>query len=304
MRMWWNRIAYNAEGGDGGSASGASADPAATGAGASTGNPAGGGEGGAAGASGTASAADKGWFETLDPAIRADPSIGKFAGQDVTELAKAYVSASKFIGSDPGDLVKVSEVSKDPAALLRRLGAPEKPDGYALKAPDGAPEHLAAGENLDWFKAQAAEIGLLPGQAEKLYQSFVTRSVEIEKAANAASEKAVDALRLEFGQAFDQEVGYARAAATTLGIKDELNAAGLGASPAVVKALAKVGRMLGEGASPGGSDPAGGYLPPATAAAKAKALTREALTLHRAGNKEAAQAKRDEAARYYKMATG
>lgn len=290
--MWRNRHPYyNAEGGGGGGA-----DPAGT-----AGNtPAPGGEAPAGAAGGTPGIGD--WFSGLSEGHRNDPTIGKFAGRPLDDLVTAHLNATKLIGVQPDQIVRLDEAQKDPTALLRRLGAPEKADGYKLTPPEGVPEHLATGENLGWFQGVAAEAGLLPAQAEKLYSAYVARNVEVQKAAEAAVAKAQDTLQREWGQAYDENIKAASSAARTLGLTAKLNDAGLGADPDVIKALVGINKMLaGRGDDAPGST-VHSTLPPAEARAKGKDLLRQAGEAHKAGRVEEAKRLSGEAQRYYAMA--
>lgn len=290
--MWRNRHPYfNAEGGGGGGAdaSGKAADAAAAGA--------------ASPADGAGGAAAEGWFGKLPEGYRNDPSIAKFAGRPLDDLVAAYVNASKLIGVQPENLLRLDEAAKDPMAVLRKLGAPEKVDGYKLTPPEGVPAHLASGDNLEWFKGIAAEAGLLPGQAEKLYSAYVAKNVEVQKFADAAVDKAQETLQREWGAAYDANIKAASAAARTLGLTEKLNTAGLGADPGVIKVLVEVNKLLagrGDDAPAGRVD--GGTLPPIEARAKGKELTRQAHAAHSAGNREEAARLTREAAKYYAMA--
>lgn len=284
-------LVRNAEGGDGGSTNPApvadGSTPPAGGDGAGSGNPAPGG----------------GWFTALPEDLRANPSVAKFADQGPEALAHAYANAAKLIGVSPDQVIRLEEARGDIPGLLRKLGAPEAPDGYEFKAPEGVPEHLAAGENLTWFREQAAKIGLLPQQAEALYTSFVERNIEAQKQVEQYVDQARDTLQREWGQAFDSNIAAASRAARTLGLTEALNQAGLGADPNVIKALVRVDRALG-GAGEGAGPAAGSVTPlaPADASAKARALQGQALEAFRNGNRAEADRLRQEASRYYAMA--
>ena len=284
-------LVRNAEGGDGGSS-----DPAPVADGGAA--PAGGD-----GAGGGSPAPGGGWFSALPDALRSNPSVAKFADQGPDALAHAYANAAKLIGVSPDQVVRLDEARNDIPGLLRKLGAPEAPDGYQFKAPEGVPEHLAAGENLDWFRDQAAKVGLLPQQAEALYTSFIERNVEAQKAVDKHVDQARDALQREWGQAFDTNISAASRAARSLGLTEALNAAGLGADPNVIKALVRVDAALGGGGE-GAGPSAGGVAPlaPADAAVRARDLQRQALEAHNSGRRADADRLRREAERYYKMA--
>ena len=72
---------------------------------------------------------------------------------------------------------------------------------------------------------------------------------EIAKAQEAAQQAAV-ALRQEWGPAYDGKINAARLAAKHVdgdgSLQAMMNASGLGDNPALIKAFAKIGEMLGE----------------------------------------------------------
>lgn len=240
------------------------------------------------------------WFDTLDPSLRTSPTLAKFVGKDVGDLAKSYAELSKVLGVAPENLARLDELKAAGLDGLKKLGAPETKDAYEFKAPEGTPEHLASGENLAWFKDLAVEARLLPQQADALYQKFVARNVELQKAADAQVEAATRELKEKHGQAYEGLTKAAGKAADELGIRAELEASGLGAHPKVVEALAKVAKFFGEGetGSPGVGD---GKLSPAMAEAKAADLQRQAHQAFRAGDKAKSAELQRQAQKYFKM---
>lgn len=242
------------------------------------------------------------WFSSLPEDIRNDPGFAKFAGKTPDEVARAYLNAQRLIGKDPGSLVDLKAAEADPLAVMRRLGAPDKPDGYDLKAPDGVRADLVeqVSSDLSWFKQAAASAGLLPRQAQVLYDAALKASQAGVESTISAMRGQEEALQREFGQAFDAKLDAANHAAMELGIKEVIIKAGLGSHPEIIKALARVGEGMG-GAVPAvrGGNPSGG-LTPAEAEAKANEMLREAMRISKTDRRRADELTA-EAGRYFRM---
>jgi len=246
--------------------------------------------------------ADSDWFGSLPEDIRGDPGFAKFAGKTPDEVARAYLNAQKLIGKDPGSLVDLKAAEADPLAVLRRLGAPDKPDAYDLKAPEGVRADLVqqASSDLSWFKQAAVEAGLLPKQAQALFDAALKASQAGVESSISMMRGQEEALQREFGQAFDAKLDAANHAATELGIKDALIKAGLGSHPEVIKALARVGEGLGGAVPAVREGNRSGGLTPAEADAKANGLLREAMQISKTDRRRADELTA-EANRYFRM---
>src|SRR3546814_2592066 len=88
------------------------------------------------------------------------------------------------------------------------------------------------------LKAWEREVGL-----------FQEREAALEADVLARRQEVAQALRQEWGQAFDTNLALAQKAVVALGGADllaELNEAGLGDSPAVLRMFAKIGAMTAE----------------------------------------------------------
>lgn len=249
--------------------------------------------------------------------IKGHTSIGKLnlTGKDgLVGFAKSYIHAQSMIGGDPNRMVQIPEkidaaTRKD---ILKRMGLPADQSGYKLEPlPDAVPwlspdEPLAKG-----LVAKAAEFGMFPDQVQGLYGWFAGEMTKAAKEQHATQTKAdadnIEGLRKEWGDAYDSNVRAANHAINKLGgddLRNAINDAGLGAHPAVVKALATVGKMFAEAGSGGDKGQGAGFasaLTPAEASAKAKELLAAAMD-------EKNQFKRrqlhEEAQKYFTMAVG
>jgi hypothetical protein len=229
------------------------------------------------------------WYDRLPETLRNDPSVAKYAGKTLEEFVNSHRDLAKFVGVPADDIARLSALRQAGLDALLKLGAGDKPEVFKLTPPEGTPEHLATGENLEWFKELAVEARLLPAQAEKLYQRFVERNVELQKAADDMVVQATKTLKEKHGQAFDQLVKDAGRGADFLGLRDVLNEAGLGANPVVVEAMARVATLFKEGTNPAGALPAAGALSPAQAEGRAVELTHKALQAWTRGDRAEAE---------------
>jgi hypothetical protein len=115
-----------------------------------------------------------------------------------------------------------------------------------------APKDVAVNDELvKKFQKTARDAGLLPKQAQKLLEWFAgeEQGMAASKtlASQAKSKEQIEALKKEWGDAFDQEKGRANAVLTEVG-GDELKAFikenSLQGSVPLVKFLNKVAKML------------------------------------------------------------
>lgn len=259
--------------------------------------------------------ADARFREALPDDLKQHPSLQKMT--NIEHMARSYVSAQKMVGKDPDSIVELPKAD-DPdgrRAVLAKLGLPEKPEGYGeLKPPEGAPEFLKPeGPLAKGFIEAAHKLGVLPDQVSGMYEWFSGVMGEAAQAReaelNAEADENIRALQGEWGNAYDQRVAAANFAIDKLGgdeLRNELDAAGLGASPVVLKALAQVGGIMaedgvGDGRGTGKGSSFGGVMTPDEARSKAREMQQIALN-----EKNPAERRRlnEEAQKYYKMATG
>jgi hypothetical protein len=184
------------------------------------------------------------WRSLLPEEIKSAKSLESI--KTVEDLAKGYVNAQSLIGK------RFEDMTPDQMdAYFNKKGRPEAPDGYGLEISDGMDKDL-----VDWFKQTAHKQGLPKEAAEGLFKEWNTRMEDLNTKMQAEQQlrqaEELKALKRDFGAAYDERVELANRALTEIG-GDELvkaiNDSGMGTSPALVKALAKVGMMLDEGRS-------------------------------------------------------
>ena len=236
------------EGGDGGSggADGAAAPPSLIGA-SGGGDPAGGGGSGDSGSGGAGgnnadsgksasggSAAD--WRSTLPKELQENETLKKYT--NVSDLAGAYLNASKLIGSDKLPIPNPKTATeKDWENVFDKLGRPAL-DKYEIKFGEGGTIDKDFAEE---FRTNAHKAGLLPQQAQKLADWFGQVNAQAEetmiKQRQAQFDKEVTALRTEWGNAFDAKVGRVNKLLTDMGAAKYFQDKGYGSDPQIFKFL-------------------------------------------------------------------
>jgi hypothetical protein len=169
------------------------------------------------------------------------------------DVIKSYQGAEKLIGRDPNSLLVLprADDADGQRALLAKLGRPEKPDAYDMKA--GLPKEAKVDETF--AKAMQGffhEADLLPSQATKLVTAYnkyaLAQQEQAEKDYTLNVQADKQALQDEWRGGFDRMMGRAQAAAKTLGFTPELVDAiekHVGYAK-TYKLLAEMGGKLGE----------------------------------------------------------
>lgn len=212
------------------------------------------------------------------PKVDAEYAQNK-AWKSPRELFDSYRNLEKLVGGDKVPLPKEGD-EKAWNELYGKLGRPESPDKYQLgdfKPPEGVewPQEVQ-GQMLGEFH----KLGLNSRQASGILSAWgnITKAANErmvqEQAAKSAQE--IDALKLEFGNAFDDRIESGRRAYRELGldaeIVDQMEAAmGTGA---VLRLFTKLGEKIGnEDRTAQGGSAASGFRSMSPAAAKAQIET-------------------------------
>lgn len=190
------------------------------GAAASTGGNTGGANGGASsGASGAGSQASA-WFDGFQNADHKGYVQSK-GFKDPEMVVESYRNLEKAIGVPPDRLIKLPEVLDDKALdpIFTRLGKPEKPEGYTF----GKAEGLEPDANfVKAAQGKFHELGLTKTQGEKLAAWWNEHVGGQVKTANetkvAQSQEQLNALKKEWGNAFEQNVEVGANAAAKFGV--------------------------------------------------------------------------------------
>ena len=258
------------------------AEDAGQGQGAGQGADQGAGQGAGTGAgtgADTGAAPPASWLDPLPAELKGNPALTGF--KDVASLAKEHLSLQTLIGKKgvipPGE--KDGPEAWD--RFFNQLGRPEKPEGYALKKPEGATDYSE--DAAKWFRETAHKAGLTAKQAGLVHDGFVALAGQGAQAQAQARTQArtetETALKQEYGVAYDARLELSRRAMVQFGgeeLKAYLEQSGLGNHPALVKAFVKIGALIGEDGLKGGKPAGGGTLSPAEAKAEIAKLQGEA----------------------------
>jgi hypothetical protein len=250
-------------GGGDGSGAAAPAGGAAAPAGGGTPAPAGGAPAQGAAAPGAAASVDLGFLDAPLPKGWAKAAglpeawEGKFT--TLKPALGSYAAAEKLVGAKgiipPGP----DATPEQKAAFYKALGRPDKPEEYGIKMPEKVgdkpfPKELWNDEQAQGFAKWAHERGFNKEQVNALIEFDAMRGMRDYESVTTASQKAqadaITALKSEWGTNYDANLQLAQKAAKELG-GDELLGHALANDPAFIKAMAKVGEMTKENATPG-----------------------------------------------------
>jgi hypothetical protein len=173
------------------------------------------------------------WYDPLPDDLKSADVVTKHKSLDT--FVKSAIHASAMVGRD-----KVALPAKDDdpgwADVWNKLGRPEEAGGYELPPDVAAHESVSIPEEtVGSFRERAHELGLSQRQMAGLYRWFmedINTGAETQ-ATQLAEGKAesIATLKREFGEAFDERLGMARAAVNQFGGQElaaVLNDTGLG----------------------------------------------------------------------------
>ncbi len=175
-----------------------------------------------------------------------------------TDLAKQdTITASA--GAAEETVAQNAEEENSPANLSAQQPGEEQ-DSLSFSNIQLAPDVSFASEDLDNFKALAAELKLSEQQAQKLvdFESACAK----RKAEEAAAQKHRQSIawanetKALYGAGLEQEITYALRAANTFGgpeLRALLEETGLGNHPVMIRTLSGIGRTISEDICPGGT---------------------------------------------------
>ena len=174
--------------------------------------------------------------------LRDHPSLSPI--KDVENLARSYVNAQKLIGADKIPM-PVNPSDEDLDRIYNRLGRPETPQGYEI-AVDG---NIVTEEVAQDFAEISHKLRLTPDQAKGI-MDYYRSSVEQTNAgsteqAEAFRQTTEEALKSEWGRAYDQKLNQAVNAAKELSNPEIFDlqlsdGSRLGDNPEFIKTFAKI----------------------------------------------------------------
>lgn len=139
-----------------------------------------------------------GWADSVG-----EPTLSKFDGKEVNDLAKAYANLEKLASRKTEGMVRIPTETSTPeeiAAYRTAVGAPEDPAGYTATFPEGMESHAEA---LTPFQ----EIFHKHSGSPALYQEAVAKWAQIEAEQLQAVQAAERQLVNEWGDDFEYRIG-------------------------------------------------------------------------------------------------
>lgn len=185
------------------------------------------------------------WKEGIPEEVRASAALERI--KTVPDLAQSYVNAQRLVGMDKLPIPKEGDTDAF-NTVYDRLGRPSDPTGYEISVPEGM-------ERDEAFEAGAREAfhaaGLNPSQVQAItgfWHDYVASQAE---AGSAATEAAVaadkDALKKEWGPAYDKNLAIAQKAAQAFGDEEAMAALeGQVGYSGIMKMFQKIGEGMGE----------------------------------------------------------
>lgn len=172
-------------------------------------------------------------------------------------LLKSHVALERMLGNQNKVAVPGPHATpEERAAFFKAIGRPDKAEEYGLTMPktlaDGKtpfPKELWNDDRANGFTKLAHEVGLTKAQVEALSKFDLEHSLKAHEAIATAQKAALDGavadLKKEWGAAYPEQLALAERAAKAIGLDGPANPE-LANNPAFIKAMAKVGAMLGE----------------------------------------------------------
>lgn len=188
--------------------------------------------------------------EGVDDSIKGDPTLKAFVKDNkinYANLMKSYINAQKLVGRDKVVLPNHKSSQEEWDNFYTKMGRPAL-DKYEIKASGDVDKDFLA-----QFKETAYKQGLLPKQAEELFNWYnTTLSSKHEEIVGAQTKKIESehfALKKEWGMGFDKEIDLAKRALRQFASEDEIKLfkeAGLTGDVRFIKLMNKIGKGLKE----------------------------------------------------------
>jgi hypothetical protein len=191
----------------------------------------------------------------LSDELRKNPTIKNLEGKSVTDMAKMVIEGQKLVGADKFVVPGNDATPDEWTSIYKKLGRPDTPDAYNLKAIEDMPEGLMSEDRIKQFAQLAFDKGLSAMQANAILD-FAKGNVKedydsVESRKEETLQVGRDTLMKDYGNAFQEKCALANSVLRNSPGGDEfreaLKSAGLGNDPRVIKFLADtVGPTIGE----------------------------------------------------------
>jgi len=189
--------------------------------------------------------------EGLEDDIKGDPSLKVFVQENkinYANLMKSYVHAQRKMGTEKFAIPGKNATDDEWNGLYNKLGRPEL-DKYEINTN----EHKVEEEFLKEFKATAHKAGLLPKQAQELFnwnqQKAQTMQDAYSTGVKEKYEQELSGLKKEWGSGFDTELKLADRALEEFATPEEMEAlkeSGFTQNIGLVKLFNKIGKAFSE----------------------------------------------------------
>lgn len=193
------------------------------------------------------------WLDSLPDDLKGSDALSRF--KDVPALAKSFLETKALVGANTVKLPERTASDEDWQAFYTKAGRPEKADGYQLPT-EGLPDGFQmTDDGKAAFTRLAHDSGLTERQAATLYRKYAEFTHETQtKAQSDAKTKAdafVEAIKKEFGTAFDERLGLSKRLIDQFDDGDRsfaqmLTETGLGNHPAMFRFLSNISKQLAE----------------------------------------------------------
>lgn len=197
------------------------------------------------------------WIAELPEDLRTNPSLTTF--KTIGDLAKSHVELRSHVGRKEDELFPKDDWKPEQwTAFHKRLGVPEKPDGYPAVDDAMAEKAGLSKEVLGAAMAKMHSLGLTPRQVKGIvhdwYLQDAIKGTELQaQQQKEAHEKTIGELKRKYGDAYDAKVGLVKSVLKLGGgdLADRIANAGFGDDPQMFDALVALGSKVMESSSGG-----------------------------------------------------
>ena len=184
--------------------------------------------------------------------LRSDASLKDI--KNVSELAKSFIHAQKMVGAEKFVVPGKDATDDDWGKVYNQLGRPKDAESYGLKPREGVAEGIISKEGVDGYAQFAHSKGFNTKQANAGLDFYTDMKIAEQAAKQEATDQRnaanIESLKTEFGNSFDKNVQIASSLVNNLKngdeLRQEIDKAGLGTSPVVIKALVELASHFGE----------------------------------------------------------
>lgn len=192
---------------------------------------------------------------------KAHPGLAKFS--EPSALYKSYESLQSMLGSQNKVPVLNPTSTPEEIALYReKMGVPTDAKGYELKLPakldnKDVPTDLMPQASLDKWAERFHKANIPKAVAAELVSEYLRESLTAVDGINngmaEARQQAETALKTDWGQNYTKNLALAERAAAAVGLTKEMvaNDPALANNPNFIRAMVKVGAMMGEDSAAG-----------------------------------------------------